>query len=465
MNFSIRPDYPHKHTKPSKTPALFFTLPATFGTSDKHHLYTSSSDMPQLGTSDMEPIFGDAYRNHRCFLVSEPCTVSPLGSSTEYEEKDKVLMLGSPATVPERPFELLSDLVDDGFSEDLQHERWDVSALDDFAQYTKGSLEGDLMNFETMLAIKRSNSMEGLTEQAASLLQGDPKQTCLAKPEAVPETVAGSDSEDRVRGNTPKVEVSEIKPLPVEEDCGEHNYSLEADPSITSSLGSGSESGDVVETIAVVNFSEPEFVSDSKVSRQPKKRRCFWECSQGHMAGSKGEGCRQSLCWSPAMLPSTLYLREEIVRKEKKYPRKARRTDASDLTPNPRKLCIIGDQLHKLSATIEGMTPASDLPAVARACSRKEKNKLASRACRLKKKAQHEANKIKLWGLNQEYDNLLGALLRIKEVIRRRVENSVSDIEMGMTDMLESILTESAGPCVAGQTREFVERILESSGA
>ena len=26
-----------------------------------------------------------------------------------------------------------------------------------------------------------------------------------------------------------------------------------------------------------------------------------------------------------------------------------------------------------------------------------------SRACRLKKKAQHEANKIKLWGLNQEY--------------------------------------------------------------
>lgn len=28
---------------------------------------------------------------------------------------------------------------------------------------------------------------------------------------------------------------------------------------------------------------------------------------------------------------------------------------------------------------------------------------LFSRACRLKKKAQHEANKIKLWGLNQEY--------------------------------------------------------------
>ena len=35
--------------------------------------------------------------------------------------------------------------------------------------------------------------------------------------------------------------------------------------------------------------------------------------------------------------------------------------------------------------------------------SRKEKNKLASRACRLKKKAQHEANKIKLSGLEEEH--------------------------------------------------------------
>ncbi|XP_070295874.1 CREB3 regulatory factor-like [Salvelinus sp. IW2-2015] len=111
-------------------------------------------------------------------------------------------------------------------------------------------------------------------------------------------------------------------------------------------------------------------------------------------------------------LPSTLYRREG-----KKGRRKARKTDASDLTPNPVKLTNIGEQLQKLNATIDGMGPVNDLPVVARARSRKEKNKLASRACRLKKKAQHEANKIKLWGLNQEYENLLGALLRIKEVI------------------------------------------------
>ena len=34
---------------------------------------------------------------------------------------------------------------------------------------------------------------------------------------------------------------------------------------------------------------------------------------------------------------------------------------------------------------------------------KREKNKIASRACRLKKKAQHEANKIKLFGLNDEH--------------------------------------------------------------
>lgn len=47
-------------------------------------------------------------------------------------------MLGSPALPRKRPFELLSDLVDDGgFGEDLHPERWDVSALDEMARYTK----------------------------------------------------------------------------------------------------------------------------------------------------------------------------------------------------------------------------------------------------------------------------------------------------------------------------------------
>lgn len=44
-------------------------------------------------------------------------------------------------------------------------------------------------------------------------------------------------------------------------------------------------------------------------------------------------------------------------------------------------------------------------------------------------------------------ENLLGALLRIKEVIRRRVESSEEDDvdERGMTRRLEDILRESSG--------------------
>lgn len=47
-------------------------------------------------------------------------------------------MLGSPASPRKRPFELLSDLVDDGgLGEDLHPERWDVSSLDEMARFTK----------------------------------------------------------------------------------------------------------------------------------------------------------------------------------------------------------------------------------------------------------------------------------------------------------------------------------------
>lgn len=44
-------------------------------------------------------------------------------------------------------------------------------------------------------------------------------------------------------------------------------------------------------------------------------------------------------------------------------------------------------------------------------------------------------------------DNLLGALLRIKEVIRRRVESSEEEDgdERGMTQRLEDILKDSSG--------------------
>lgn len=82
---------------------------------------------------------------------------------------------------------------------------------------------------------------------------------------------------------------------------------------------------------------------------------------------------------------------------------KARKGDGNEITPNPRKLVLIGHQLLKLNKEINACQLGSDVPISKRNESRKEKNKLASRACRLKKKAQHEANKIKLHGLEEEH--------------------------------------------------------------
>lgn len=59
----------------------------------------------------------------------------------------------------------------------------------------------------------------------------------------------------------------------------------------------------------------------------------------------------------------------------------------------------------------------SELPFNARTKTRKEKNKLASRACRLKKKAQHEANKIKLYGLEVEHKRLISGIAEMKSII------------------------------------------------
>lgn len=94
---------------------------------------------------------------------------------------------------------------------------------------------------------------------------------------------------------------------------------------------------------------------------------------------------------------------------------KARKGDGNDLTPNPRKLQCIGKELDKLGRTINQMTSVNESPFKERPKLRKEKNKLASRACRLKKKAQHEANKIKLYGLETEHSkSLLRVIIAVK---------------------------------------------------
>ncbi|KAK2828190.1 hypothetical protein Q5P01_019224 [Channa striata] len=219
-------------------------------------------------------------------------------------------------------------------------------------------------------------------------------------------------------------------------------------------------------------FSEPgcdmELMEDIKgltagvSSRKRGKRRYFWEYSE-QLTPSKQERMLKPSEWDRHTLPSNLYQKNGPLH-GKYMLKKSRRTDVEDLTPNPRKLLQIGTELRKLNKVISDLTPVSELPLTARPRSRKEKNKLASRACRLKKKAQYEANKVKLWGLSTEYDRLLFVINAIKEEIVARVEDS-SPRPTSMTETLEQLIQKTlvASP-VAGQTSDFVNKILENTG-
>ncbi|XP_069957994.1 protein CREBRF homolog isoform X1 [Cherax quadricarinatus] len=163
---------------------------------------------------------------------------------------------------------------------------------------------------------------------------------------------------------------------------------------------------------------------------------------------------------------------------------KARRGDGNDLTPNPRKLVNIGRELEKLNKTINDMTPVSELPFNVRPKSRKEKNKLASRACRLKKKAQHEANKIKLYGLEQEHKGLISMIDEARSSLIRKVElggsgnlcNYISPVgqlqcspstppqnpQTHISQHLEKLVKIRNKHRIAGHTTEFVNRVIEN---
>jgi len=144
-----------------------------------------------------------------------------------------------------------------------------------------------------------------------------------------------------------------------------------------------------------------------------------------------------------------------------KHSGKARKGDGNDLTPNPRKLCSIGKELDKLGRIINDMTPVSELPFNIRPKTRKEKNKLASRACRLKKKAQHEANKLKLYGLEQEHRRLNAGISQLKQVLAAKFTAENQESQEELTKHIEKIAKSATKLKIAGHTTEFVNRVLD----
>ncbi|ODN00590.1 Protein CREBRF [Orchesella cincta] len=152
-----------------------------------------------------------------------------------------------------------------------------------------------------------------------------------------------------------------------------------------------------------------------------------------------------------------------------KHSGKARKGDGNDLTPNPRKLSAIGKELDRLNKVIAEMTPVADLPSAVKSRSRKEKNKLASRACRLKKKAQHEANKLKLYGLEQEHKRLMTVIQQSRQAVFAKLDGTLTDPSEPISAKLERIskfgtskgINNGYKHRIAGHTTEFVNKVLE----
>eukprot|EP00090_Calanus_glacialis_P033205 TRINITY_DN5507_c0_g1_i1.p1 TRINITY_DN5507_c0_g1~~TRINITY_DN5507_c0_g1_i1.p1 ORF type:complete len:684 (-),score=156.11 TRINITY_DN5507_c0_g1_i1:2253-4304(-) len=147
-----------------------------------------------------------------------------------------------------------------------------------------------------------------------------------------------------------------------------------------------------------------------------------------------------------------------------KHSGKARRGDGNDLTANPAKLAKIGKELEKLGKEINLMTPVSEVPFPTRTKSRKEKNKLASRACRLKKKAQHEANKLKLHGLEEEHNDLMRSMQQVKRILHAKWSKNGTETSTQQEDLtaeaeriLKKIQTKNK---VSGNTTDYVNRMI-----
>ncbi|MBN3302523.1 CRERF factor, partial [Amia calva] len=267
--------------------------------------------------------------------------------------------------------------------------------------------------------------------------------------ELFPAAGGNLEEEDHDEGFGSEHELSENE----EEEEEEEDYEDDKDDDMSDTFSEQGCDNDAVEDMKGVT---------AGFSRKRGKRRYFWEYSE-QLTPSKQERMLKPSEWDRDTLPSNMYQRNGL--HHGKYTvKKSRRTDVEDLTPNPRKLLQIGNELRKLNKVISDLTPVSELPLTARPRSRKEKNKLASRACRLKKKAQYEANKVKLWGLNTEYDRILFVINAIKEEIVSRVQNLRGDKGTKMVEKLDQLIKETlVRSPVASQTSEFVNQILENT--
>ncbi|XP_033337102.2 repressed by TOR [Megalopta genalis] len=204
-------------------------------------------------------------------------------------------------------------------------------------------------------------------------------------------------------------------------------------------------------------------IDSNRESKHSKKERYFWQYNV-QAKGPKGQRLvARTRLEDPHILNEATdpVFSPHCALRGIKHSGKARKGDGNDLTPNPRKLYSIGRELDKLSRVINDMTPVSELPFTARPKTRKEKNKLASRACRLKKKAQHEANKIKLHGLEQEHKRLIHGISQAKQTLAAKLAESNPENQEELTRQMEKYCKLATKVRIANHSTEFVNKVLD----
>jgi hypothetical protein len=177
---------------------------------------------------------------------------------------------------------------------------------------------------------------------------------------------------------------------------------------------------------------------------------------------------------------------------------KLRKGDGNDVTPNADKLYNLGNQIRDFiqksyqmnsafftpqqqqaitgGSIVGGSTPPpfqmaalsssfdnslALLPPKERVNLKREKNKIASRACRLKKKAQHEANKIKLSGLNDEHKQLIEAISAARNLIKTRlVEPQQLPPDKKMVELIDDVIQQKIKTKIAGNSDGYVHSLM-----
>ncbi|XP_076364381.1 uncharacterized protein LOC143253837 [Tachypleus tridentatus] len=190
-----------------------------------------------------------------------------------------------------------------------------------------------------------------------------------------------------------------------------------------------------------------------------KKLRCyFWQYNSQSKGANKCLSYTSNFQDDPHVLND---ITDPVFTKDSsltgiRHSGKARRGDGNDLTPNPQKLYNIGLQLKQLNKEIKDLSPETH----AKPKSRKEKNKLASRVCRLKKKAQHEANKLKLSGLQKEHRILIDVIDEVKQMIKERIQSN--SVLPSLTSKVELYILHNGPEPVAGCAADFVNKLIRT---